>query len=71
MKSKGVLILIILGFLLLIGLMGSDDSSSSLGSGRYGNGKEYDEDIYEIAEVYGEDPDVVNEKINRVVDAMN
>ena len=70
---KGIIIAIIV--IALLGAFGScgdsNSSSSSDYNGRYGYGKEYDRNIDEIADVFGEDPDVVNDKINRVVDEMN
>jgi hypothetical protein len=75
-KGNIKMILIIIGAFLLIamflGSLYNDDSSNSYSDrGRYGRGYEYDRNVYDIAGAYGEDPDVVNDKINRVAEAMN
>lgn len=70
---KGIIIaIIVIAFLGAFGSCGgSNNSSSSNYNGRYGNGEKYDRNIDEIADAFEEDPDVVNDKINRVADEMN
>ncbi len=51
-----VLVVVILG---LIGSCGSDNSGST--NGRYGRGEQYDRDVYEAADAFGESPDRVND----------
>lgn len=51
-----------------------DRSSSSGGSskgGSYGNGSQYDRDVGEIDDAYGEDSDTVDDVIGGMADAMN
>ena len=61
------IVLLIVG---AIGSCGGGSSSSSYSSnnsnGRYGYGDEYDKKVDKIADAYGEDPDHVNDVINRL-----
>lgn len=63
--------------LVIIGLIGScsNNSSSSKYNSRYSydynTDKSYRDDVNDIAEAFGEDPDVVDRKIQDAVDAIN
>lgn len=73
MKDTIKIILITVGIFILIlfvvGLFMDDDNSSS-SYGRYGRGYEYDRNVDSIADAYGANPDDVNDKLNRVANAM-
>lgn len=72
-NSKSGCIGIIIVLVILLALLGScsDDNDDSKFSYEYRTNKEYREDVDYIADVYGEDPEDVDRKINSVVDQMN
>lgn len=67
----GVLLIagIVIFFAIII-LMGTGGGGSSNSNGRYGRGEQYDKDVYEAADAFGEDPDHVNDVYEALADEM-
>lgn len=67
-----ITVIIIVLFLALVGSCGDSSSDyNSKYSYEYNTDKEYRDNVNDIADVYGEDPEDVDRMINDVVDAMN
>ena len=66
--KKSTIVIVIIVILIILGLFSGADSSESSSdlNGKYGRGNEYDQNVYDIADAYGMDPDDVNRKIERV-----
>ena len=68
MKGLGIF-LIVAVILFVIGSCSSSGGSSS-SNGRYGRGEQYDRDVYEAADAYGESPDRVNDVYEAIGNEM-
>ncbi len=64
---KGIVIFLII--LLVFGAFGSCTSESS-SNGKYGYGEQYDRDVYEAADAFGENPDHVNDVYEGLANEM-
>lgn len=66
MKGFGIFLIVAV----ILFAIGSCSSSSSSSNGRYGRGEQYDRDVYEAADAYGESPDRVNEVYEAIGNEM-
>lgn len=64
-------VLLITGIVILFAvIILMDGGGSSNSNGRYGRGEQYDKDVYEAADAFGEDPDHVNDVYEALADEM-
>ena len=68
-KGCGVIVAIIIVILILISVLDNSDSPSY--SNDYYTDDKYKSNVDHVADVYGESPEVVDRKIQAVIDAMN